>query len=494
MSIPWNENIPYFRITAENPKQVVLRGIEKDYEFSPKELVSYWIAEGLIDDMGNWEKELDKGHTILNGLIDVCMLVRRFDHRIVMHDLITDLAIGITRKSPRFVVKVGMGIKGSIGFEEFTEDVDKISLMRNEIEMLSGEPNCPKLTTFLLHDNPLSRNISHCFFNHMNSLRVLNLSNTGIEYIPVSISNCESLCILLLMNCSRLREVPSLAKLKRLRVLNLSNTSIKELPHGMECWVNVKSFCLSSNSLDLTLEAYSMQVRRSNLIGQESYLVLPDSVIKLEMHGYDLSSLPCLSHLQRLQQSQIRGLCEGVLLPGSFACLKVLCVCGCHALENLMSLELFQNLQCLEQIKIVSCSEMEEVVQGEEAMVEEVLLLNLRELYLIGLGKLKSVCKRVIICPSLIWITVVGCHQLKKIPLSLSNSTSFLRETIKGSRAWWDAMEWGDPNSKSRIRPRFPEEEEDDNHEEGGGREGRGMKRKAEQQVEEVASTSRRQG
>ncbi|XP_058106497.1 probable disease resistance protein At5g63020 [Magnolia sinica] len=481
----------------------------EDYAFRDEELLKYWIAEGLIDDMGDWEKEQDKGHTVLIGLIDVCMLVRRSEGRVVMHDLIRDLAIGITRKRPLFVVKAGMRIRGSIGVEEFTEEVEKLSLMRNQIEMISGEPNCPKLSTLLLQENPLSGNISHEFFNCMNSLRILDLSMTYIEYLPESVSNLENLCMLLLNNCWMLREVPSLAKLKRLRFLDLYKTGIKEVPDGMECLVNLKEFYVSS----------AKETERINAGGCNS-LMLTDSIIKLKMGRCDLSSLHCLSRLQHLQSCDIlecsmkwllpigdnstiipslpsiqsldlmdlpnlRGLCEGVLLPPSFACLRNLVVWGCQVLENVMSLELFQHLQCLEYIDIEECSEMEEVIKGGEEGDNNnnnntiILLPNLKRLELTKLAKLKSICKRVIICPSLKDIMIRGCHQLKKIPLSFGNSTSVMRGMrgiIRGRKEWWDALEWDDPNTKTLLT--FGNEETI-----------HGLKRKAEQ-VEEVASTS----
>ncbi|XP_058106534.1 disease resistance protein SUMM2-like [Magnolia sinica] len=517
----------------------------EDYAFYDEELIGYWIAEGLIDDMGDWEKELDKGHTILNGLIDVCMLVKRFDDCIVMHDLIRDLAISITRKSPRFVVKVGTGIRGSMGVEEFTSEVERISLMRNEIKMLLGQPNCPKLSTLLLQRNPPLRNISHCFFDRMNNLRVLNLSYTSIEYVPVSVSNLENLSVLLLNNCWRLTEVPSLAKLKRLRLLNLSNTSIKEVPDGMECLVNLKELyvgseewvdfdryvrsghwkCLKLVDLSskfgyLTLETNRLVAIGCNFVEEESSSVPPDNIVELILNECELLSLRGLSRLQCLQKCKISFCSMKWLLPmednptmrslpsmtptGSFAFLRHLTVYRCQVLESLMSLELFQQLQCLERIDIEGCSEMEEVIQGGEAMVEEgdnnknnnpAVLPKLREFYLINLGKLKSVCKRVIICPSLSEISIVGCCQLKKLSLSLGNSTSVVEGTIEGSKEWLDALAWDDPNTKTLLLPLFQEAEAKEEEEEekaekaaapaapaaAGG--GCGIKRKAEQQV-----------
>ncbi|XP_058105904.1 disease resistance protein SUMM2-like [Magnolia sinica] len=509
----------YDRIKSERSRSCFLYCalFEEGYGINDEGLIEHWVAEGLIDDMGDWEKELDKGHTILKELIDLGLLVS-FDHSLLMHDLIRDLAIGITRKTPRFVVKVGTGIRGSIGVEEFTEDVERISLIGNEIEMLSGEPNCPKLSTLLLKMNFLSGNISHEFFNRMKSLRVLDLSITKIEYLPASVSNLENLRVLLLENCRMLREVPSLEKLKHVKLLNLSATDIKELPHGMECLVNLKELCVSSSTTN-----------RLNAVGCNS-LVLPGTIVKLEMSQCELSSLPYLSPLQRLQKCSIswcsmkwllpirdnstvtslpsiqslnlyelpsfRGLCEGVLLPGSFACLGRLVVDGCNVLESLMSVALFQHLQCLEHIEIQKCSEMEEVIQGgEEAMVEEsdnnnnnntILLPKLKELYLHRLGKLKSICKLVLTCPSLNKIHIVGCHRLKTIPLSLGHSTSVVVGEIEGSRERWDASEWDDSNTKTLLLPLFQEVDEAA----GGGGETRGIKRKAEEELQQVARIS----
>ncbi|XP_058106391.1 disease resistance protein At4g27190-like [Magnolia sinica] len=407
------------KLVVKKIDEVVKLKEKEDYLFTDEELIKYWIADGLINDMGGWEKELDKGQTILNGLIDACMLVRRFGDSVVMHDLVRDLAIGITRKSPQFVVKIGKGIRGSIGVEAFTEEVEKISLTRNEIEMLSDQPNCPKLSTLLLRDNPLLGNISDEFFNRMNSLRVLDLSKTGIEYLPESVSNLENLYMLLLNSCKRLRED-------------------EVVPIG-------------DNSIITPL---------------------------LSIRTLFLMDLP-----------KFMGMCEGVLVPPSFACLKLLTVWRCQVLENVFSLELFQYLQCLESISIEECSEMEEVIKGGEEGYNNnnkntiILLPNLRELHLINLGKLKSVCKRVIICPSLNAISIEGCHQLKRIPLYSGNSKSFVEGDIYGSKEWWDALEWDDPNTKTLLLPLFIQVEEQGH---------RILKRNAEE-VEEPASTTQHQ-
>ncbi|XP_028057290.1 putative disease resistance protein At4g10780 [Camellia sinensis] len=46
----------------------------KDHIIPKKHLIEYWIAEGLITEMDSMEAMFDKGHTILNELINTCLL------------------------------------------------------------------------------------------------------------------------------------------------------------------------------------------------------------------------------------------------------------------------------------------------------------------------------------------------------------------------------------------------------------------------------------
>ncbi|KAJ8628500.1 hypothetical protein MRB53_021807 [Persea americana] len=212
----------------------------EDHEISANELIDNWICEGLIDKRGTREDDFNKGHSILDRLIKVSMLEKckypGDEIRVKMHDLIRDMAIDITRaENPRSVIHVGLQLKDFP--TELPEDAMRISLMHNDIKVLSGPPNCQHLLTLLLQENPLQEISPDSYFNHTCSLRVLNLSSTNIKSLPNSVSNLKNLRALILNWCSDLEEVPSLEELGELRVLDLTGTKIQELPSGVKVMV-----------------------------------------------------------------------------------------------------------------------------------------------------------------------------------------------------------------------------------------------------------------
>ncbi|RWR88058.1 putative disease resistance protein isoform X1 [Cinnamomum micranthum f. kanehirae] len=218
----------------------------EDHEISANELIDNWIYEGLIDKRGTREDNINEGHTILDQLVKVSML-ERCDNRedamfVKMHDLIRDMAIIITRtEKPRSEIYAGQQLKDLS--TEFPEDAERISLMDNDIEELSGEPNCQRLLTLFLQRNPLQKISPDSYFNHMCSLRVLNLSSTNIKSLPNSVSNLKNLRALILTWCRNLEEMPSL---EELRVLDLKSTNIRELPSGVEAMVYLQCLDLDN--------------------------------------------------------------------------------------------------------------------------------------------------------------------------------------------------------------------------------------------------------
>ncbi|XVF18905.1 hypothetical protein REPUB_Repub11eG0063800 [Reevesia pubescens] len=248
----------YDRLEDETVKQCFLccALYPEDSEISRNELIELWIDEGLVEELDSMQKEIDKRQTILNKLINNCLLeniVTSSGSFVKLHDLVRDMALRITSVRPRFLVRAGMQLKEIPSVQEWVEDLDKVSLMENwgmQIPPQMQPPKCQMLTTLLLSSCNI-RSIPECFFEQMRGLKILDLSRNPIKSLPNSISNLETLTALLLSDCSSLESVPSFSKLQALKKLNLESTNIKELPHGMERLVKLKYLNLSIRGIKM---------------------------------------------------------------------------------------------------------------------------------------------------------------------------------------------------------------------------------------------------
>ncbi|XP_034677661.1 probable disease resistance protein At4g27220 [Vitis riparia] len=100
------------------------------------------------------------------------------------------------------------------------------------------------------------------------ALRVLNLSNTSIPQLPLSLIHLGELRVLVLRNCARLNELPPVGRLSKLQVLDCSGSGIQKLPEGMEQLSNLRELNLSST---MQLETF-----RAGLISRLSGLEILD--------------------------------------------------------------------------------------------------------------------------------------------------------------------------------------------------------------------------
>ncbi|GLT37197.1 hypothetical protein SLA2020_115300 [Shorea laevis] len=195
----------------------------------------------------------DKGNAILNRLLNCCLLEEANEKACVkMHDVVRDMALRIKSTGPsRFMVKAGMRLRKTPDEDEWNEDLDKVSLMKNVISYIpqNMSPKCLMLSTLILEGNLGLRQISEYCFANMPLLKFLDLSKTGIEVLPNSICNLENLTALILYGCMRLECMPSLSKLKALKKLDLDGAGLCEAPKGIEMLENLEYLDLSCPEL-----------------------------------------------------------------------------------------------------------------------------------------------------------------------------------------------------------------------------------------------------
>ncbi|XP_042487009.1 disease resistance protein RPS2-like [Macadamia integrifolia] len=206
----------------------------EDYDIRVEdEMLNYCVGEGLIDRLGSLKAARDKCEDLIESLKISCMLEDGGSEGSVrVHDMMQELALWITSSesdsSPKFLIRNGESVKEAPKAHEWV-DATKISLINTQIEELPelGE-SCPKLNTLLYRYTFLHAEVIHNlipptnFFQHMDHLSVLDLSNTDLEYLPDSLSCLVNLLVLRLQWCRKLRALPKLGMLRQLQFLDLS--------------------------------------------------------------------------------------------------------------------------------------------------------------------------------------------------------------------------------------------------------------------------------
>ncbi|XP_028766491.1 probable disease resistance protein At4g27220 isoform X2 [Neltuma alba] len=224
----------------------------KGHLIDENELINYWVWEDLLGG-GSMVDMKRKGQKIIRQLISACLLDLKIGNGVryvKLHDLIRDMALTIMSTKRRCIVKAGMGQVKLPPPQEWKEDVQWASLMRNDVKYIGFNPMCPRLTSLLLQCNSFEQNISDDFFDNMQGLKVLDLSYTGISALPMSLSDLKNLRALICSQCWNLIRVPSLARLTKLEYLDFSfSRSLTELPEGMEHLTNLRHLDFSCTSV-----------------------------------------------------------------------------------------------------------------------------------------------------------------------------------------------------------------------------------------------------
>ncbi|KAM3379421.1 putative disease resistance protein isoform X2 [Capsicum galapagoense] len=268
------------------------------------DLIHCWWAEEILGEHDTYEEAYNRGITLIESLKDACLLEadkmeierRQVVDCVKMHDVVRDVARWI---ASTFGDEHTSGFLAGIGLTEISHikisaSVKRISFISNKIACLRGiTTKCPKTTSLLLQGNEPLEKIPQEFVLAFPALRVLNLSQTGIETLPSSINSLCQLRALILQNCYWFKELPPIGNLHSLQLLDCDKTVVRRLPKGMDNLTN--------------LRLLNMSVANMKSISKGFFLNFPSiEMLNLSFGSDEATSFDEISSLQNLTRLSIR--------------------------------------------------------------------------------------------------------------------------------------------------------------------------------------------
>ncbi|PKI74911.1 disease resistance protein RPS2-like [Punica granatum] len=266
----------------------------EDCEIFVDYLLECWKAEGYTDDP-KFRDARDRGHNILHDLVSVSLLERSEKRKhIRMNKVIRSMALKISSQSrdDKVLVRTSEGLQEPPNEGEWG-CLNRISLMDNKLCRLPDEPNCDNLTTLLLQKNRDLIAIPDAFFLHMQSLRVLDLHETGITSLPSSLSRLHSLRALYLNSCVALLELPPcLEFLQHLEVLDIRGTGICCLPSQIGHLTQLKCLRMSVSNFGLgNPNKGQTRIMEINQFGISNLLMLEELIVDVNPYSRQLDEI-----------------------------------------------------------------------------------------------------------------------------------------------------------------------------------------------------------
>ena len=361
----------------------------KDYNFLSYDLISFWMAQGLIQSSGQNAKMEDIGEIYINELFsrsffqDVEQLAPGA-YSFKMHDLLHDLAIFFSQPECLTLNFHSKDISKRVQHVAFS-DTD---WPREEFEALRFVEKLNNVYTILFQIKnvaPRSKSFVACILR-FKCIRVLDLSSSSFEALPNSIGSLKHLRFLDLSGNKRIKKLPnSICKLYHLQTLILVYCSeLEELPKGSRSMISLRTLSITTKQRDLS--------------GKKK----------------GLRCLNSLQHLQIVDCLNLEFLPKGM---ESFTELRILYIVDCPSLVSLShSIKL---LSALEVLVIGSCEKLE-FMDGEAEVQEDIQSFgSLQNLCFIDLPLLEALPRWLLHGPTsntLYHLMILSCSNLKALP------------------------------------------------------------------------------
>ncbi|KAF5951964.1 hypothetical protein HYC85_009908 [Camellia sinensis] len=205
-------------------------------------LLECWEVENFLGNGGDSRNAYMDGIYILKILKDKSLLEEHENPKYVtMHKCIRQILLHILSNDPNNKLLVQQMPPDAKCWSE----KEWISLI-GKFDKLPNRPNCGRLSTLFLQKNLALKSIPTSFFNHMTSLKVLDLLHTGIELLPSSLSKVIELKVLYLDYCEYLKKLPpSLEKLVHLEVRDIRGSGFSNIPSFIGMLNSLRHFRVS---------------------------------------------------------------------------------------------------------------------------------------------------------------------------------------------------------------------------------------------------------
>ncbi|ONI16140.1 hypothetical protein PRUPE_3G080600 [Prunus persica] len=456
----------------------------EDFVILKDDLVYFWMCEDILDEYGHVEEAKNESYHIIGTLLTSCLLEDEGDS-VKMHDVIRDMALWLAcdlgKEGENILVDTGAYHAPNVA----KWNAKRVSLMGSGIKSLDETPRSPNLLTLFLRGIFLKRIVDD-FFDFMPTLRVLDLSeNVLITQLPTGVANLVSLQHLNLSKTGIKWLPEELAACARLKYLNLEHTfkldyvppnllssfPLLEVLRILDCGSSDRIFFYSEETMidELQglkhLDVLSLTVGSSSCFENlDSHHILVTCTLTLCLKGEDYGNpssyldlspvaMANMKHLDTLQIKRMVGVYSTWITrlenPNRFLGLQFVEVVDCTNLKNLEWLVFAPNLI---HLHVYGCSKMTGILGLNRT--ETTPFAKLTVLRLSKLPHLWRICENPLPVPFLKKILISGCPVLTRLPLN-SSSAQTSNLIIEGEEKWWNGLEWEDQAARNAFLPCF---------------------------------------
>ncbi|KAJ9687668.1 hypothetical protein PVL29_016237 [Vitis rotundifolia] len=154
--------------------------------------------------------------------------------------------------------------------------------------------------------------------------------------------------------------------------------------------------------------------------------------------------LESLEYLSLYYMKNLRSIWREPLGWDSLSHLKVLALYSCPQLTTILTLYVLRNVYNLEELVVEDCPEVNSILTHDVSAEDLPLLMgclpNLKKISLHYMPKLVTIFGGVLIAPSLEWLSLYDCPNLKSLSHEEVGSNNL--KVIIGGADWWSTLRW----------------------------------------------------